>query len=319
MRSSPAIGADGTIYMGSNDNKLHAVNPDRTPNWTYTTGDHVSSTPAIGADGTIYVGSNDGKLYAFNPDGTQEWNYTTEESVESSPAIGADGTIYVGSNDIKLHTVKPDGTHKWTYTTGDNVYSSPTIGADGTIYVGSRDGKLHIVHPKFSHSFFGDDRCFLDGLSDSISFSASVYFEQRLPSGSTVTSFCQQQWKDHFCDVNTTQGYYVRDAFCEAFKNHPPYSCARDVKRSILEAVSLSFSFAELVYTLLLFLCVTFSGHGSGRLWLRSPLINLDKEASRYTSTPRSQTKKDICTTLRNIDHTRFAIRLFSLCVCLAF
>ena len=33
--------------------------------WEFETGDAVSSSPAIGSDGTIYVGSSDKKLYAI--------------------------------------------------------------------------------------------------------------------------------------------------------------------------------------------------------------------------------------------------------------
>jgi hypothetical protein len=38
--------------------------------WSYLTGGSVNSSPAIGADGTIYFGSGDACLYAVNPDGT---------------------------------------------------------------------------------------------------------------------------------------------------------------------------------------------------------------------------------------------------------
>ena len=33
--------------------------------WEFETGNWVSSSPAIGSDGTVYVGSNDKKLYAI--------------------------------------------------------------------------------------------------------------------------------------------------------------------------------------------------------------------------------------------------------------
>jgi len=33
--------------------------------WRYETGDSVRSSPAIGSDGTIYVGSDDGYVYAI--------------------------------------------------------------------------------------------------------------------------------------------------------------------------------------------------------------------------------------------------------------
>jgi len=110
--------------------------------WRFTTGGVVHSSPAIGADGTIYVGSGDNDLYAVDPDGTEKWRFTTESWVRSSPAIGADGTIYVGSFDGNLYAVNPDGSEKWSFATGDLVRSYPAIGADGTIYVGSGDNNL---------------------------------------------------------------------------------------------------------------------------------------------------------------------------------
>jgi len=145
--SSPAIGSDGTIYVGSYDNKLYAINPDGTLKWSFTTGDNVHSSPAIGSDGTIYVGSYDNKLYAINPDGTLKWSFTTGGDVSSSPAIGSDGTIYFGSTDNYLYALNPNGTLKWRYQTADLVLSSPAIGSDGTIYFGSYDHKLYALNP----------------------------------------------------------------------------------------------------------------------------------------------------------------------------
>jgi hypothetical protein len=143
--SSPVIGADGTIYVGSDDYKLYAINPDGSQKWSFTTGFYVGSSPAIGADGTIYVGSNDNNLYAINPDGSQKWSFTTGGGILSSPAIGADGTIYVGSFDNNLYAINPNGSQKWSFTTGDWVVSSPAIAADGTIYVGSYDHNLYAI------------------------------------------------------------------------------------------------------------------------------------------------------------------------------
>jgi len=145
--SSPAIGSDGTIYVGSHDNNVYAINPDGTEKWTFPTGDDVFSSPAISSDGTIYVGSYDGNLYAINPDGTEKWAFSTGDGIQSSPAIGSDGTIYVGSWDNNLYAINPDGTEKWTFTTGSTLRSSPVIGSDGTIYLGSNDKNLYAINP----------------------------------------------------------------------------------------------------------------------------------------------------------------------------
>jgi len=67
--------------------------------------DRVRSSPVIGSDGTIYVGSGDYNLYAINPDGSKKWNFKTGDGVDSSPTIGNDGTIYVGSWDKNLYAI----------------------------------------------------------------------------------------------------------------------------------------------------------------------------------------------------------------------
>lgn len=97
-----------------------------------------NSSPAVGLDGTVYVGSADSYLYAFNPDGTVKWQYQTPDTdrLDTPAAIGANGAIYlIGGN--YLYALKPDGTFKWRYKLGYYGSSCPAIGGDGTIYVGS--------------------------------------------------------------------------------------------------------------------------------------------------------------------------------------
>jgi len=147
--SSPAIGSDGTIYVGSDDSTLYAINPNGMQKWAFNTGGKIFSTPAIISDGTIYVGCENGNLYAINPNGTKKWSLSISPNNEivSSPAIAGDETIYIGSQDNKLYAINPDGTQKWTIATGGAIKSCPAIGSDGTIYVGCDDTKLYAINP----------------------------------------------------------------------------------------------------------------------------------------------------------------------------
>src|SRR4051794_36091139 len=90
-------------------NAINAHCVDGTLLWSYSTGGSIASSPALAADGTIYVGSSDGNLYALNTNGTVRWQYPTGGEVRSSPSVAPDGTIYVGSFDQMLHAVNPDG------------------------------------------------------------------------------------------------------------------------------------------------------------------------------------------------------------------
>ncbi|WP_239618389.1 S-layer homology domain-containing protein [Cohnella mopanensis] len=144
--SSPAIGADGTVYVGSTDGKLYAVDKKGKKKWEFATGAAVYSSPAISADGTVYVGS-DVKLYAITPDGTLKWAFEAGGAIYSTAAIGEDGTVYVECEDGKLYALKPDGTKRWEFVTGGGMSGKPAIDSNGTLFVGSRDKKLYAINP----------------------------------------------------------------------------------------------------------------------------------------------------------------------------
>ena len=68
MVAAPAIGADGTVYYGSGDHNVYALDGATGGlKWSFPTGADTLSSPAIGADGTVYIAGNDGKVYAIGP------------------------------------------------------------------------------------------------------------------------------------------------------------------------------------------------------------------------------------------------------------
>lgn len=147
--SSAAIGSDGTIYTGSFDQYIYALNPNGTAKWKYKTDNIIYSSPAIDSNGVIYVASEGGTLYSLLKNGTLKWKLRLGSGLPifSSPTIASDGTIYIGSTDSNLYAVNPTGTQKWKFHTNEAIYSSPAIASDGTIYIGSRDDNLYAVNP----------------------------------------------------------------------------------------------------------------------------------------------------------------------------
>lgn len=62
--------------------------------------------PVVDSNGTVYVGSVDHNMYAIDSNGNTLWTYDADaRHTESSPAIGADGTLYFTTEDGKLHAV----------------------------------------------------------------------------------------------------------------------------------------------------------------------------------------------------------------------
>lgn len=162
IESSPTIAQDGTIYIGSHDNKLYALKPDGSLKWKFNAGDPVyvqgwdvfkgiPSAPTIGKDGTIYFISPPIYLFALNPDGTEKWRHPiyTAAHMAASPVIAPDGTIYVGSESYphnqkqkekqeigaRVYALNPDGTERWRYDTEGSCLANPiAVAPDGTLY-----------------------------------------------------------------------------------------------------------------------------------------------------------------------------------------
>ncbi|WP_333639944.1 PQQ-binding-like beta-propeller repeat protein, partial [Methanococcus maripaludis] len=73
--------------------------------WRFKTGKRIESSPVIGNTDTIYFGSYDGHLYAINPDGTEKWNFETGSWIIATPAIDENGTIYFGTRNGKFYAL----------------------------------------------------------------------------------------------------------------------------------------------------------------------------------------------------------------------
>ena len=150
----PNVGPDGTIYIGSWDTYVYAVNSDGSLKWKYQTDGSIAplASPTLSNDGgTIYVGSGDrnkdvgGTLYALNSDGTLKWKVANLDSARVSGAVvGSDGTIYATGSG-KVHAFDENGNKQWE--SGKDTASSlaPSLSSDGTLYVGTSDGKVYAI------------------------------------------------------------------------------------------------------------------------------------------------------------------------------
>jgi outer membrane protein assembly factor BamB len=108
----------------------------------------VVSGPAIGEDGTIYIGAQrynevsqewDNYLLALNPDGSFKWEFPVQIPV-APPTVGSNGNIYFGSF-YTVYAVNPSGNLEWkvdarqkTNDSGDWIYATLTIDDEGIIH-----------------------------------------------------------------------------------------------------------------------------------------------------------------------------------------
>lgn len=106
------------------------------------------SSPVIGFDHTIYVGTPYNHLVAVYPNGEIKWKFGTQEVVYSSPVIDSAGVIYFGSNDDTLYAIIDSVVYaieKWKSGTGGNIRSS--ISMSNFFYFTSQDGSIYRLGP----------------------------------------------------------------------------------------------------------------------------------------------------------------------------
>ena len=159
VQSSAAL-HDGTLYIGSGDGLLYALDARTGAHrWQFRTGRAISSTPAV-ADGLVFVGSRDNTFWAVDARTGKErwrletgrdipfpWGFESGDLYTSSPTW-AGGTLYFGSGDGHVYAVDPrSGRTRWRFATGGRVRASPAV-ADGRVYTGSADGTLYALDAK---------------------------------------------------------------------------------------------------------------------------------------------------------------------------
>jgi len=184
INGQAVVAPDGTIYVGSHDHQLYALNPHGTERWSRDLGDPIYSTPLVDAEGNVYCGSDGNRfvsftpageqrfridtegdadtgvvqapdgtiifvagrhLYAIDTDGAVKWRFEAREKFFSTPAVDDDGTIYVGSQDDHFYAIAPDGRMRWSYETEGDNDASAVIGDDGKIYFGSDDHRVYAL------------------------------------------------------------------------------------------------------------------------------------------------------------------------------
>ena len=137
----------GRLYLGSNDNRLYALDSDDgSLIWSYELGGRLKTCMlAEGADGEIYVGAEDGYFYAINPDGSLKWKFAEEDEGHFSgysPVVDDLGTVYISSSLGNLYAINPaDGIKKWKFSNdGYGMPGQMAVTDDGGIYINASYG-----------------------------------------------------------------------------------------------------------------------------------------------------------------------------------
>ncbi len=161
--SDPLAPGDGTVYVGADDDRVHAIAiGDGTVRWSTRLGDcdpprapgpvglrcDVDGGPVLAPGGDLYAGA-DG-LYRLGRDGAVKWRYPADDAerfhVGSKP-LSTDTLVVFGAHDGQVHAVDHEGKVKWTVALGGDVDGDPALAADGSIVIGGDNGRVHALDP----------------------------------------------------------------------------------------------------------------------------------------------------------------------------
>ena len=153
---SPAVSLDGSVLLGTVDDKLRALNP-ATGQEIWKTSTVATASAAVGIDGRSYItrGQSVGGIFAVSPSGQEIW-YSNPNSAATTvvtytaPVIGAGGNVFVlaqtgGSAAGYMNTIYSlnpvDGTVIWQvpFPSAVGGVGDPAVGANGWIYAAGGD------------------------------------------------------------------------------------------------------------------------------------------------------------------------------------
>jgi outer membrane protein assembly factor BamB len=118
-----------TLYAGSWDHKLYAINIyTGKPRWTFTADHEINSSPTY-ANGKVYFGTDGGSVYAVNArTGRQVWRTI------------AYGRVFIGNTDGTLYAFgASSGRLLWAQRAGTYIYTAAAVWRR-RVYVGTYDG-----------------------------------------------------------------------------------------------------------------------------------------------------------------------------------
>lgn len=104
--------------------------------WTFDAKATLVGGPAISNDGTLYIGTRDNTVIAVNRDGSEKWRATLAAAPIGTPALGLKGEVYVADDKGNLQALSPDGQPLWTLDTGSQTaaIAGPVVDSVGNIF-----------------------------------------------------------------------------------------------------------------------------------------------------------------------------------------
>ncbi|MEO0570599.1 MAG: PQQ-binding-like beta-propeller repeat protein [Bacteroidota bacterium] len=148
--------ADHTIYFGSADGHIYAVDKDNGfLKWKYAThSPHAGSPYIVGS--SLFISGRDNVLYHMNKNtGELKWSFKMGQDIVDHHAgwdyfnpqpVVYENLVIIGSGDSFLYAIDLEsGTLKWKYKTDGRIRATALL-YDDKIFQPSNDGFVYVIH-----------------------------------------------------------------------------------------------------------------------------------------------------------------------------
>jgi outer membrane protein assembly factor BamB len=178
LGNSPTV-ANGVVYVGGYDRKLHALNAQNGAHlWSFDGANAGFDTNPLVIDSKVFLGNRDGYMYAIGAHGSSNqgqliWKYQTGGPIHQAAAY-LNGTIYFASNDNHAYALNATtGALVWKsekmpgegfHSYWPVIYQDKIVFAISLAYRGGKDPGTKSVNPDFAsynhmqaYDLFGDE------------------------------------------------------------------------------------------------------------------------------------------------------------------
>ena len=131
VNHTPVVDDDGTLYMGTIEGDLYALNADGTQKWKKATEYRFYAEPVLSENGMLYFCTWASGLVAFDTQGNELWTFPGTAPF-SEISLDDDGSLYVAVEDV-LYALDKDGELRWQKNLSN--CSAPIISEEGLLYV----------------------------------------------------------------------------------------------------------------------------------------------------------------------------------------